>query len=60
MRYAYILTPPLLLPEQRREWQTLRYHLVRACLKSGIPPPEPSIPVPFPRQGLANPPPPAC
>ncbi|OJT02079.1 hypothetical protein TRAPUB_7495 [Trametes pubescens] len=44
-------------PDQRREWQTLRYHLVRACLKSGVPPPEMSVPVPFPRQGFVNPPP---
>ncbi|KAI0356257.1 hypothetical protein OH77DRAFT_1423872 [Trametes cingulata] len=36
--------------EQRREWQELRYQLVQACLQAGIPPPEPSIPVPFPRR----------
>ncbi|KAI0365647.1 hypothetical protein BV20DRAFT_972889 [Pilatotrama ljubarskyi] len=37
-------------PEQRREWQDLRYQLVQACLQAGVPPPEASIPAPFPRR----------
>ncbi|KAI9060850.1 hypothetical protein FKP32DRAFT_1594944 [Trametes sanguinea] len=37
-------------PEQRREWQKIRFELVEACLQSGVPPPETSIPIPFPRK----------
>ena len=37
------------LSEQRREWQKIRYELVEACLKSGVPPPTTSIPGPIPR-----------
>ncbi|KAI0643016.1 hypothetical protein C8Q79DRAFT_201865 [Trametes meyenii] len=36
--------------EQRREWAGVRYQLVEACLQAGIPPPDPCIPVPFPRK----------
>ncbi|KAI0718234.1 hypothetical protein C8T65DRAFT_639443 [Cerioporus squamosus] len=35
--------------EQRREWQKLRYELVEACIKSGIAPPDASLPSPIPR-----------
>ena len=34
--------------ERRKEWQDVRYQLVEACIKAGIPPPERTIPVPFP------------
>ncbi|KAI0671085.1 hypothetical protein C8Q78DRAFT_974078 [Trametes maxima] len=36
--------------EQRREWAGVRFQLVQACLQAGIPPPDPCIPVPFPRK----------
>ncbi|KAL7279744.1 hypothetical protein ACG7TL_006151 [Trametes sanguinea] len=36
--------------EQRREWQKIRFELVEACLQAGVPPPETSIPIPFPRK----------
>ncbi|OSD02482.1 hypothetical protein PYCCODRAFT_1435473 [Trametes coccinea BRFM310] len=36
--------------EQRREWQKIRFELVEACLQTGVPPPETSIPIPFPRK----------
>ncbi|KAI0754627.1 hypothetical protein C8Q80DRAFT_1266220 [Daedaleopsis nitida] len=35
--------------EQRREWTKVRFELVEACLKSGVPPPETNIPGPIPR-----------
>ena len=40
--------------EQRKEWQCLRYQLVEACLKSGIPPPDPTLPGPLPRTDMRN------
>ncbi|KAI8971145.1 hypothetical protein BD414DRAFT_501078 [Trametes punicea] len=48
VEYLMVFWPSL---EQRAEWQNLRYQLVDACLQAGIAPPEPSIPVPFPRKG---------
>ena len=33
--------------EQRKAWQDLRFELVAACLKSGVPPPDPSLPGTF-------------
>ncbi|KAI0754626.1 hypothetical protein C8Q80DRAFT_1266219 [Daedaleopsis nitida] len=35
--------------EQRREWVKLRMQLVEACIKSGVSPPETTIPCPIPR-----------
>ncbi|KAH9891993.1 hypothetical protein C8Q73DRAFT_701968 [Cubamyces lactineus] len=47
MRVEYIM---LFWPgaERRKEWQDVRYQLVEACIKAGIPPPDRTIPVPFP------------
>ncbi|KAI0761983.1 hypothetical protein BD413DRAFT_606933 [Trametes elegans] len=41
-------------PDQRREWQALRYQLVEACMKAGIPPPEVGLPVPIPRKNSTS------
>ncbi|KAH9891992.1 hypothetical protein C8Q73DRAFT_701962 [Cubamyces lactineus] len=42
---------------QRGKWQCLRYLLVQACLKTGVPPPSPGLPPPVVKRG-PNPPPP--
>ncbi|RPD56159.1 hypothetical protein L227DRAFT_508824 [Lentinus tigrinus ALCF2SS1-6] len=39
--------------QQRREWQKVRYELVEACIKSGVPPPEPTLPPRKRQQGSA-------
>ncbi|KAI0829653.1 hypothetical protein BC628DRAFT_1314422 [Trametes gibbosa] len=36
-------------PRLRQTWQNIRYELVEACLKSGVPPPSASIPRTIPR-----------
>ncbi|EJF65111.1 hypothetical protein DICSQDRAFT_132648 [Dichomitus squalens LYAD-421 SS1] len=33
----------------RQLWQTVRFSLVEACLKAGIPPPDPALPRPIPK-----------
>ncbi|KAI0655607.1 hypothetical protein C8Q70DRAFT_423051 [Cubamyces menziesii] len=42
---------------QRDKWQGLRYVLVQACLKTGVPPPSPGLPPPVFKQGSYPPPP---
>ncbi|KAI0330797.1 hypothetical protein GY45DRAFT_1323136 [Cubamyces sp. BRFM 1775] len=42
---------------QREKWQYLRYVLVQACLKTGVPPPSPGLPPPVFKQGTGPPPP---